>query len=106
MPNLEIVHSSAGPAVSVEGAGRLVDLCDEHRAPIAFSCRSGDCGTCRVDVLAGATLLEPEGEDELAVLRSLAAPPGQRLACQVTLRAGGGLVRLRWVGRGARVSPG
>ncbi len=99
-----------GPAVTTEGEGRIVDLCDDHRAPIGFWCRSADCGTCRVEVLAGAELLEPAREDERALLGRLAAPPAQRLACQAMLRAGAGLVRLRWVapprGNPGGASPG
>jgi ferredoxin len=48
-------------------------------------------------VLAGADRLYPPRADEAEVLRLFAAAPGQRLACQAVLRAGPGLVRLRWV---------
>ena len=101
MPTVEILASAAGPAVTVEAeGGRLLDVCDEAHAPIEVSCRSANCGVCRVEVLAGADLLEPPRPDEALVLRLFAAPPGQRLACQVELRAGPGRVRLRWASRG------
>jgi ferredoxin len=100
MPTIEILASPAGAAVEVEGEGRLIDLCDEARAPVEFSCRSANCGTCRVEVLAGAVLLDPPGWEELRVLASATPRPeeAQRLACQVVVRPGGGLVRLRWLG--------
>lgn len=81
--------------VSVEGDGRLLDVCDETRAPVAFSCRGARCGTCCLDVIAGAELLEPAAEDEIETLAVVAAPRGARLACQVVVRRGPGLVRLR-----------
>jgi ferredoxin len=94
MPTIAILASPAGPAMEVEGDGPLIDLCDEARAPVAFSCRAASCGTCRVEVLAGAGLLEPPGRDEIPLLAS----PAQRLACQAVVRPGPGLVRLRWIG--------
>jgi ferredoxin len=107
MPTIELLPrptspalgtSPAGPAVRVVSAGPLVDVCDEAHAPIELSCRAANCGICRVDVLAGAELMEPAGADERAVLERFAAAPGQRLACQAVVRAGPGLLRLRWAG--------
>ncbi len=100
MPVVEILASSAGPSVRVEGEGRLVDLCDEVRAPVELSCRGASCGTCRVEVLAGADLLEPPAAPELEVLHKLVTETtGHRLACQAVVRPGQGIVRLRWRGR-------
>jgi hypothetical protein len=50
------------------GGGRLLDVCDDVRAPVAFSCRGASCGTCRVEVVAGADLLAPPARGELEVL--------------------------------------
>ncbi|MEO5728097.1 MAG: 2Fe-2S iron-sulfur cluster-binding protein [Byssovorax sp.] len=95
MPAIELLRSPHGPAVTlaVDG-GRLLDACDDARAPVAFSCRSASCGTCRVEVLTGAELLEPPGPDELEVLAIFAAAPRERLACQAVVRSGAGLIRL------------
>lgn len=98
MPVIELLESPLGPAVTMTADGRLLDACDEARAPLAFSCRSASCGTCLVAVLAGAELLEPPRPDEREVLALADAHPGQRLACQAVVRSGPGLVRLRWVG--------
>jgi ferredoxin len=98
VPVVALCASDLGPAVTVEAEGRLLDACDEARAPVAFSCRSANCGTCRVEVLAGRDLLEPARDDELDVLSHTGALPGDRLACQIVLRPGPGLVRLRWGG--------
>jgi ferredoxin len=99
MPLVLFESTESGvPAVEAnapEGAA-LLDLCDDHHAPVPFSCRSAVCGTCRIDVLEGADLLEPPREDELDLLDSFADDPGRRrLACQARVRAGGGRVRVR-----------
>ncbi len=94
-----VVFESSGGVVVVADApagGRLVDLCDEQRAPVPFSCRSASCGTCRIDVLEGAELLEPPCEDELYVLNLFGDNPARcRLACQTRVRASSGRVRVR-----------
>ena len=82
--------------VSAPRAGRLLDLCDEKSAGIPFSCRSASCGTCRVDVLEGAELLDPPADEELDVLEIFGDDPKRRrLACQVTFREGDGRLRVR-----------
>lgn len=103
MPAVELLESPAGPFARVEGEGPLVDLCDDVRGPVELSCRGASCGTCRVEVLAGAELLAPPGPDEASLLARIAPAGGapSRLACQAVVRSGTGLVRLRWVGRRA-----
>jgi ferredoxin len=74
----------------------LVDLCDERTAPVAFSCRSASCGTCRIEVLEGAELLEPPRDEELDVLDLFGDDPARcRLACQARVRPGAGRLRVR-----------
>jgi ferredoxin len=97
---IELLGDDAGGA-RISASGPLVDVCDEARSPVLFSCRAGTCGTCRVEVLAGGDWLEPPTLHEADGLRRLAdpdAPLPQRLACQAVVRAGPGLVRLRWLG--------
>ena len=97
MPVIEFVESACGAAKVVEAAegGPLVDLCDEHYAPVPFSCRSATCGTCHVVVLEGAEHLEGPTPLEADLLRILRGPPGSRLACQTVVKPGPGKVRLR-----------
>jgi ferredoxin len=86
------------PAVEVDApdGGRFVDLCDDHGAPVPFSCRSASCGTCRIDVIEGIDLLEPPAEDELELLDLFGDDPSQRrLACQACVRGGAGRLRVR-----------
>jgi adenylate cyclase len=91
MPRIELPGAAA-----VEGAGRLLDLCDEAHLPIGFSCRTGRCATCRVNVADGAELLDPPSAAEQETLGLHRSKPDQRLACQVSVRPEPGLVRLRW----------
>jgi ferredoxin len=91
----ESVHGAAAESDEPAG-GDLVDICDAVQAPIPFSCRSASCGTCRVDVLEGAHLLEPPREDELEVLDMFGDDPARRrLACQARVCPGAGLLRVR-----------
>jgi ferredoxin len=94
MPTVLFVRT--GFAVEAPDGGRIVDLCDEHpRAGIPFSCRGANCGTCRVAVEQGLELCEPPSEDEAALLAIFAKGPEIRLGCQLAIRKGPGLVRLR-----------
>jgi len=92
----EALESGATVEVDAPAGGRLVDLCDERNAPVPFSCRSASCGTCRVDVLEGGDLLDAPRDEELDVLDIFGDDPARRrLACQASVRAGAGVVRVR-----------
>ena len=76
--------------------GALADLCDDHEAPIPFSCRSASCATCHVEVLEGQDALLPPEDEELDVLDAIgSAPPRFRLACCAKLKPGPAAVRVR-----------
>lgn len=100
MPTLEFVQTPAGREKRIEApeGGDLVDLCDEHLAPVPFSCRSASCATCQVEIVEGADLLEPPLEAEQDLLDLLGGPPSTRLACQARVKPGPGLVRLKPIG--------
>jgi 2Fe-2S ferredoxin len=88
--------------VKAPEGGSLGDLCDDVGAPIPFSCRSANCGTCRIHVLEGAEHLLAADDEELDVLDAFSvAPPAQRLACQAKMRpdsTGLEVLRVRPVG--------
>lgn len=77
---------------------RLIDACDACRAPVEFSCRSGTCGTCRIEVLEGEALLQPPRDDELETLDAFDAPPTHRLACRARFGGVTGNLRVRFAG--------
>lgn len=96
MPTV-IVLEGGEPAAEFElpDGGSLADACDENDAPIPFSCRSANCGTCRIRVLEGSDLIEAADDDELDVLDMFGSPPPEyRLACQAKLVSGDGVVRV------------
>lgn len=97
-----IIESSdaASTVIDAPEGGRLLDLCDDTLAPIPFSCRSANCGTCRVDVLEGIAELSPPEGEELAVLAIFGDDPTKRrlACCAIVIASGSGsAVRVRAV---------
>lgn len=74
---------------------RLLDVCDDLHAPVSFSCRDGNCGTCVVDILEGADLLDEPSDHEKRTLAETHAPAGSRLACRASVTGTRGVLRLR-----------
>lgn len=97
LPTIEFMGNGFGATKTLEApdGGAIVDLADEHFAPVPFSCRSASCGTCHVEVLDGADCFEPPDEPERELLELLGGRGVSRLACQAVLKPGPGLVRLR-----------
>ncbi|HMJ16485.1 MAG TPA: 2Fe-2S iron-sulfur cluster-binding protein [Polyangiaceae bacterium] len=100
MPRIEFLASEFGPAkvFDAPSGGELLDMCDEVRAPIPFSCRSASCATCEVEVVEGMELLETPEPVEQELLDILGAPEDHRLACQVKVKAERGVVRIKPAG--------
>jgi 2Fe-2S ferredoxin len=93
-----IAEARDGRVIEVEAAlgTSLLDASDGPEAPIPFCCRSASCGTCRVEVLAGADGLSQPEEDELDVLSMYGESAERvRLACQAKLCVSGANVRVR-----------
>lgn len=97
MPTIEFEGTGLAGEKTAEApdGGDLLDICDEVLAPIAFSCRSASCGTCHIEVLEGAELLEKPAEDEEDLLDLLDGPENARLACQARVKPGPGFIRIR-----------
>ena len=92
----ESFDGSQKKTVDAPDGSSLADLCDDHAAPIPFSCRSASCATCHIEVLEGEDALVPPDADELDVLDAISAkPPRFRLCCQAKLRPGAGRVVVR-----------
>ncbi|HEX9008965.1 MAG TPA: 2Fe-2S iron-sulfur cluster-binding protein [Holophagaceae bacterium] len=64
----------------------LQRIADAAGADITFGCRTGSCGTCRVRIAEGLEHCGAPGPEERDFLAGLAAPPDQRLACQVVVQ--------------------
>ena len=98
MPTVTFESSDAKitKTVSAPKGGSVADLCDDHEAPIPFSCRSASCATCHIEVLEGQDAFLPPEPDELDVLDAIdSKPPRYRLACCAQLKPGDALVRVR-----------
>ena len=74
--------------VTVRPGMTVLEALRAARIPHASVCGGrGRCSTCRVHIDAGAEYLPVPEEDELRVLRRIAAPVSVRLACQLRPRA-------------------
>ncbi len=57
-------------------------LCEKQGIP--FSCNSGVCGTCQIDVIEGAENLSELNQEEL----DLGMDKNNRLSCQCSITCG------------------
>jgi ferredoxin len=60
----------------------LAETCEKHGIP--FSCNSGVCGTCQIEILDGADNLGELNKEE----NDLAMDRNHRLGCQCVIKAG------------------
>ena len=60
----------------------LAELCEKQGVP--FSCNSGVCGTCQIEVLEGAENLGELNQEE----KDMAMDRNHRLACQCKILQG------------------
>ena len=63
----------------------LERIAETAGADITFGCRTGSCGTCRVQIVEGLQHCSEPGSEERDFLKGLDAPADQRLACQITV---------------------
>ena len=62
--------------------------------PIATGCADGTCGTCQVEVLAGADQLSPATDHEADTKRKNGVAPHLRLGCQTQVLGPGVKVKV------------
>lgn len=90
-----VIFDDVGVTLEAPEGARLMDLADEHPATaIPFSCRFANCGTCRVEVSEGLELCEAPTEREHRVAGIFNDPASVRLACQLRVLGGDGVVRV------------
>ena len=60
----------------------IAEICEKHGIP--FSCNSGVCGTCQIEILEGAQNLGELNDEE----KELAMDRNHRLGCQCKIISG------------------
>lgn len=79
---LSVQFAQTGKTVLTNGTLPLLDLAEEHDIDVAYGCRSGSCGDCKVKVLKGEVLADSQDgltKEEIAqgyVLSCIASPRG------------------------------
>lgn len=71
--------------VEVEAGSRLVDHLDGPHSPVFFGCRSGNCGTCLIelDPVAAKSCAAPDDLEREYLDFAAPTNPNARLACQL-----------------------
>jgi ferredoxin len=85
-PQVRISFSTSEvPAVEVSAGAALSEVLDRPDAPVFFGCKTGNCGTCLIEVSEAALAqLPPPSPEERDWLETLApGNPRARLACQL-----------------------
>ncbi|MBL8014014.1 MAG: (2Fe-2S)-binding protein [Candidatus Omnitrophica bacterium] len=67
---------------NVKDQTQIADVCEKHGIP--FSCNSGVCGTCQIEVLEGPDNLAELNQEE----KDMAMDRNHRLACQCVIKSG------------------
>lgn len=80
------VRSETAPAIEAPVGAPLSQVLDRPESPVFFGCKTGNCGTCLVEVSEEASTRFPApGPEERDWLETLApGNPRARLACQLT----------------------
>jgi ferredoxin len=80
----------SGLVLRVASSERVLDVLDDAPdAGLPIACRAGNCGACLVEIRSGAELLLPPDLAERETLTAFgAAPPGERLGCQLRVATG------------------
>ena len=66
----------------VKDGTQIADVSEKHGIP--FSCNSGVCGTCQIEIIEGAENLGDLNQEE----KDLAMDRNHRLACQCSILSG------------------
>jgi NADH oxidoreductase Hcr len=79
----KIIFSHSKIEVDCRGSDYILDLALDHGLSVAYSCRAGQCGTCKVTLLEGSVEQDctnaptPDDEKEGHVLSCQARPVGR-----------------------------
>ena len=89
-PGIDVRIEPSGLVLRVASSERVLDVLDEAPdAGLPIACRAGNCGACLLGIREGGDLLLPPDLAERETLTAFgAAPPGERLGCQLRVAAG------------------
>src|SRR6266566_9582584 len=79
----KIIFSASKIEIDCKGSDYILDLALDHGLDVAYSCRAGQCGTCKVTLLEGSVeqdctnALTPDDEKEGHILACQARPKGR-----------------------------
>jgi ferredoxin-NADP reductase len=79
----KIIFSHSKIELDCKGSDYILDLALDHGLQVAYSCRAGQCGTCKVTLLEGSVeqdctnALTPDDEKEGHILSCQARPVGR-----------------------------
>ena len=92
MNAIRVRFEPSGFEVDAQPGEAIMDITDANpAAAVPYSCRAATCGTCRVQVIEGASALSVADAFELEVLEIFGDTPDEvRLCCQARLVGGGG----------------
>ena len=82
MSKARIIFDDIEVTVNVPVGSRVIDISEQVGASLIYGCRKGDCGKCKMKVLAGWENLSQPSEVEDKVLQRISAGEHIRLACQ------------------------
>lgn len=79
----KVIFASSKIEVDCKGSDYILDLALDQGLPVAYSCRAGQCGTCKVTLLEGTveqdstSALSPDDEKDGHILACQARPVGR-----------------------------
>lgn len=81
-----VTFTEFGRTYEVPAGTSFLDLCQDNGAPHQFGCTVGSCGTCRLEIVAGAEHVDPASDDEKETVSMCSDVDGARLGCQLIVR--------------------
>ena len=78
----KIIDTNTKKEVSLEDGSPIKDSC--KKLGVLFSCESGNCGTCAIDIIEGQDNLSELTQEE----KDFVCDRDNRLACQCKIKTG------------------
>jgi ferredoxin len=82
----KITFLATGLVLEVPSGASYLEVCKQHKAPQDFGCTVGSCGTCRLELVAGANNVDPATDDEKETISMCTDFANARLGCQLKVR--------------------